>query len=175
MNQVNYASEIVPLLAKENNHANLTEMISAQLSHSDGIRGFFVAYLTGVGPSPADDETMPLPLSNAIEKNQNKKELISLACMNVIMPTGMITMHTDKEMAKSSETTAARGKVVAKKLLEEDEMKKQCAVILSVAKNESLDSEEAKYWAEFFKKWGYGEKEVENIASAFDELVSSQK
>ena len=31
MNQVNYASEIVPLLAKENNHANLTEMISAQL------------------------------------------------------------------------------------------------------------------------------------------------
>ena len=84
-------------------------------------------------------------------------------------------MHTDKEMAKSSETTAARGKVVAKKLLEEDEMKKQCAVILSVAKNESLDSEEAKYWAEFFKKWGYGEKEVENIASAFDELVSSQK
>ena len=118
---------------------------------------------------------MPLPLSNAIERNENKKELISLACMNVIMPTGMITMHTDEEMAKSSETTAARGKVVAKKLLAEAEMKKQCAAILRAAQNETVDSEEDKYWVEFFKKWGYGEKEIENIARTFDDLVFSRK
>jgi len=133
-----------------------------------------VAYLTGDGDSPADEEIMPMPLSNAIENVENKKELILLACMNVIMPTGMITMHTDEDLANSSRKTSSRGKIVAKALLGEDEMRKQCAAIFSVAKDEeAVDSEDTKYWIEFFKKWGYGEKEKKNIASVFGEIVSS--
>ena len=130
-----------------------------------------MAYLTGDGDLPADEEVMPVPLRNAIENVKNKKELISLACMNVIMPTGMITMHTDEDLSKSSAKTSARGKIVAKALLGEDEMKKQCAAIFSVAKDEGVDSEDTKYWIEFFKKWGYGEKEKKNIANVFSDLV----
>jgi len=144
MNQVNYASEIVPLLEQETDEKLLTDMISAQLSHSNGIRGFFVSYLTGGDVSVADDENMPQPLRTAIAQNlnANKKELISLSCMNVIMPTGMITMHTDEEMSKNSAKTAARGKIVARAMMEEDEMKEQCLAILAVATDKTHGCDE---------------------------------
>ena len=38
--------------------------------------------------------------------------------MNVIMPTGMITMHTDEELSNNSKMTSKRGIIVAKALLE---------------------------------------------------------
>jgi hypothetical protein len=177
MNQVNYASEIVPLLEQETDENLLTDMISAQLSHSNGIRGFFVSYLTGGDVSVADDENMPQPLRTAIAQNlnANKKELISLSCMNVIMPTGMITMHTDEEMSKNSAKTAARGKIVARAMMEEDEMKEQCLAILAVAtdKTHGCDEKRVKYWTAFFEKWGYGTKQKEDIAAAFKTLLSA--
>ena len=142
MKQVSHASEIVTLLGKvETGNKQLEEMISAQLSHSDGIRGFFVSYLTGEEPSPADDDDIPKPLVSAIQENKNKKELISLACMNVIMPTAMITMHTDEEMSKSSAKTAARGEIIARALVAEDEMRNQCSALLAVAQNEAAESD----------------------------------
>ena len=96
------------------------------------------------------------------------------------MPTGMITMHTDEELSNNSKMTSKRGIIVAKVLLDmntesgNDEMLKQCQAILKVAKGEvdsESDDKDVKYWIEFFSKWGYGEKEKENIKKAMDELV----
>ncbi len=110
----------------------LTEAIAAQLSHSDGIRGFFVSYLTG-GDSDIDKKTVPKPLLNAMKQVENQKDLISLACMNVIMPTAMVTMHTDEELSKSSAMTATRGKIVAGALMNSDEMRRQAMAIVGAA------------------------------------------
>jgi len=178
MKQMAYGSEIVSLLGdNETDEKLLSDMIAAQLSHSDGIRGFFVTYLTGEGPSPADSDEMPKPLMVSIQQIEDKRELISLACMNVIMPTGMITMHTDEDLSKSSALTAMRGKIVARSLMEENEMKEQCAAILAVATDVQKDSDDknVKYWIQFFEKWGYGPKQKEAIAAAVKDLLLAQR
>lgn len=95
MKQVGYAAEIVSLLEKNHNdddddYEKVTELLKAQLSHSDGIRGFFVTYLTagsgGGGGSATvtdvgDDNSDGIPTSlvdamNAVESD----ELIPLVC-----------------------------------------------------------------------------------------------
>ncbi|GFH56918.1 hypothetical protein CTEN210_13394 [Chaetoceros tenuissimus] len=176
IDQVGYASQYVPLLSQED--IDVADMIEAQLSHSDGIRGFFVSYLTGDSPSPADEEVIPAPLKAALESQKSSSDLISLTCMNVIMPTGMITMHTDEELSNNSKMTSKRGIIVAKALLAMNkesgnvEMLKQCQAILKVAKGEvDSEDEDVKYWIEFFSKWGYGDKEKENIAKAMEDLM----
>ena len=162
MKQIGHASAyIIPLLEQnENNNnnnnnnknnndkdnestmdeANITQLIKAQLSHSDGIRGFFVSYLTGVSDdsdettiSAADSDTVPKPLRDAMNDVDNMDELISLACMNVIMPVGMTTMHEDPDLAKSSEMTANRGKKVLQVLLDKNGTRVQCEAIRNVA------------------------------------------
>ena len=92
MKQVGYASEIVPLLEKsssdENKQAEVTELLKAQLSHSDGIRGFFVIYLTGTSSTSSnssgiqekeDNDQIPKSLLDAMNTVESD-ELVSLAC-----------------------------------------------------------------------------------------------
>ena len=57
-------------------------MLKAQLSHSDGIRGFMVTYLTG-NASPADDPTVPAVLQEAMSE-VDPRELVPLACESSI-------------------------------------------------------------------------------------------
>jgi hypothetical protein len=84
MKQVGYGAQLVPMFSKdggdENNDKDLEEKLIAQLSHSDGIRGFMVSYLTvDNGMAPADWDPIPQPLQNALVKVENNKDLISLA------------------------------------------------------------------------------------------------
>lgn len=127
------------------------------------------------GSSPADAAHVPGPLASALNRSTNRKELISLACMNVIMPTGMITLHKNEEMSRNSAITAERGKKIAKYLMKLDEnMKAQVTAILDATKNGNQDgSEDVRYWLRFFNKWGYGEQEIQNIAKAFTEIELS--
>mmetsp|Transcript_4770 Transcript_4770/g.9110 ORF Transcript_4770/g.9110 Transcript_4770/m.9110 type:complete len:241 (+) Transcript_4770:71-793(+) len=172
MKQVTYASEFIPFLLDESVQKDLTDMISAQLSHSDGIRGFFVSYLTSEGSSPADAADVPGPVATALKRSSNRKELISLVCMNVIMPTGMITLHKDEEMSRNSAMTSDRGKTIAKYFmnLDDDIMKGQVSAILDAARGKQDGSDDVRYWVSFFEKWGYGEKEIQNIAEAFRDI-----
>ncbi len=103
-----------------------------------------MAYLTQEGPSPADRDIMPKPVLEAIQQIEKSSEFISLVCMNVIMPTAMITMHTDENLSKSSAETSRRGIIVAKSLMEEEEMKNQCAAILAVASALEVDNSDCK-------------------------------
>lgn len=82
MIQLTHASEICALLGKEDDADASTlasDLLSAQLSHSDGIRGFFATYLTSEGA--ADKEEIPGPLMEAME-NADMAILVPLACVS---------------------------------------------------------------------------------------------
>ena len=175
MKQVGYASEIVPLLnsnTEEPNEEELTALLKAQLSHSDGIRGFFVNYLASPAETAADGDAVPAPLANAMEAVENSKDLVSLAAMNVIMPTAMKTMHTDPELQQASAKTAARGITVFRHLGQSEKYQAQVnavvEAILSVSGN--VDSAEVEYWKEFFVKWGYEEQQSKDILEAMKSI-----
>ena len=69
--------------------------------------------------------------------------------MNVIMPTGMISMHTDPKLSLSSQKTAVRGKKVLASLKtaspnHETEVKEICEAIFTVATTTTEESEDEK-------------------------------
>jgi hypothetical protein len=175
MKQVSHAETIVPLLSDPANE-QVVERIQAQLGHSDGIRGFFVTYLTMMGDdTPADQASVPPALLTAMKGVENEKELVSLACMNVIMPTGMITMHQDEELSQQSQITAERGVRLLRALREKATVKEECEAILAVASgqdNASVDSTKVAFWEDFFGKWGYGDIQKRDIAQAVQSVLS---
>jgi hypothetical protein len=71
---------------KDVSQEELVKRLKTQLSHSDGIRGFFVTYLTleSGADAPADLDEVPLPLVTAM-KESNQEELIPLACMYLLV------------------------------------------------------------------------------------------
>ena len=88
MQQVQYGYQLSDEL-KENSSSDqeqqqqLKESLLAQLSHSDGIRGFMVSYLTGEGDDTvADEEEIPAILYKVLQEQgkKNPDELIPLAC-----------------------------------------------------------------------------------------------
>jgi hypothetical protein len=177
MRQVSHAAEIVPLLSaeaeQEGNDDAIAAMLQAQLSHSDGIRGFFVNYLTGEGDTAADALEVPAPLASAIQTVSDREDLISLASMNVIMPTAMSSMHTDPELQQSSAKTAKRGIIVLKYLatLAPEEVKPTVEAILlaATAGAESTDPNVA-YWKKFYTNYGYEEQQLKDISSAIGSI-----
>jgi hypothetical protein len=178
MKQVSYAEAIVPLLADSSNEHMCVERIQAQLGHSDGIRGFFVTYLTMMGDdTPADQANVPPALLTAMQGVVNEKELVSLACMNVIMPTGMITMHQDEELSQQSQITAERGVRLLRALRDKAKVKEECEAILAVASGSqdivsSGHSTKVAFWQDFFIKWGYGDIQKRDIAQAVQSVLS---
>lgn len=64
----------------------LEEQLVALLSHSDGIRGLFVAYLTQQGEGAADLPIVPPALVRALAR-ANQEELIPLACKYLVSIT----------------------------------------------------------------------------------------
>jgi hypothetical protein len=171
MKQVSHSEKLVPLLKKDSEVLEQEEVISrlkAQLSHSDGIRGFFVTYLTGVGDdTPADQSSVPPALVAAMEE-ADLSDLIPLACMNVVMPTGMITMHQDPELSQQSKKTADRGARLLAAMKTEARVEKTCNAILAVATGSQgeVDDDSFHYWTSFFEKWGYKEAQRRDIATA---------
>lgn len=198
MKQVSHASKIVSALKQkpnettEFNEKQLSNILSTQLSHSDGIRGFFVSYLTTSSDEPSkefeqtnnglEDEGsfgyVPPALVSAM-KVANQEELIPLACMNVIMPTGMITLHTDPNLSKESSKTAERGKQVLSALKtispeHAETIKTISRAVYAVATTSdgvACDEEQLQYWTSFFEKWGYKEQQKSDIAEAISAFM----
>lgn len=61
--------------------------------------------------------------------------------MNVIMPTGMITMHKDPELSEQSRKTSERGSRILALLRDNQQVKDNCKAILAVARNETNATE----------------------------------
>ncbi|CAB9519323.1 expressed unknown protein [Seminavis robusta] len=176
MKQVSHAEALVAALVEreKEDDKELEQLLISQLSHSDGIRGFFVTYLTGE-TSPADNPTVPIPLQKAMSQ-VSPEELVPLACMNVVMPTGTMSMHQDPTLSEQSKKTSVRGSRILASLLNggSPRVKDNCQAILAVAtdKDESeADPELIKYWTAFFEKWGYKEPQRKDIALAITEIL----
>jgi len=206
MKQVSHAVALVDRLrtAQDDGEEDLLEsLITVQLSHSDGIRGFFVTYLTSddgdngttgsatnnSGNNPADRSEVPSELVKAMQATKDADDLVSLACMNVVMPAAMTTKHQDPMLIEQSRKTAERGSRVLKRLNDDDcfpeLVRKQCDAILAVATT-TADVEEGdaslsssaiaddalvKFWTRFFEKWGYEERQREDIARAVRSIL----
>ena len=68
-------------LLEENPSDNLKDLLQAQLSHSDGIRGFMVSYLTTESEEEVDLSTPDILVEALREQVQSKPDdLIPLAC-----------------------------------------------------------------------------------------------
>jgi hypothetical protein len=176
MAQVSHSEKLVPLLKEDSQVLEQEEVVArlkAQLSHSDGIRGFFVTYLTGVGDdTPADQSSIPQALVAAMEV-ADRSDLISLACMNVVMPTGMITMHQDPELSAQSKKTADRGIRLLASMKTDAEVQKTCDAILAVATDSQgqVSDESFQFWTKFFKNWGYEDAQKVDIATAIRSVL----
>ena len=179
MKQVAHASEIVPLISMGKGE-DISELLQAQFSHSDGIRGFFVVYLTGEGSNTAADAPIvPLPLASALETVVDQKDLVSLACMNVIMPTAMSTMHEEESLRQNSSRTAKRGIIILKYLakLYPEYVKSNCDAIMAAARDGgSSHGEQASYWKQFFSNYSYEDQQRKDILSAIASIdIQGQK
>ena len=136
MKQLGHASQIIPLLHPEGGEsisnedsAAMLEVLSRQLGHSDGIRGFFAVYLTS--PESLAAEEVPEVLAEAV-RNADAKVLVPLACMNVIMPTAMTSIHQDEELKECAAKTAANGTKILRLLKGNEDVVNNCRAILSV-------------------------------------------
>jgi len=130
MNQISYASEITQALMNdyndENSDEDLKRLIEAQLSHMDGMRGFFVTFLTSYDNEESTSSSSSLPeivtnsITNCISNlpRKERQDLISLIIMNVVMPTATASMHTDPKLSESSKMTAQNGKMVLQHVLQ---------------------------------------------------------
>lgn len=176
MKQVTYASQIIPLLEKDEDVAS--DLLQAQLTHSDGIRGFFVSYLTN-NDGVADGNEVPKPLVEAMKNIDDQSDLVKLAIMNVIMPTAMSTMHTDPELQNNSLMTAERAIKVLQVLKEHPEATKHCIIIHKLASSQfSLEENNvdeydplATYWFKFMENYGYEEQQRQDIATTIQRFV----
>ena len=144
MKQLGHASQIIPLIHPQEGDAPMSydallELLTRQLNHSDGIRGFFAVYLTSPESLTVDD--VPTVLAQAV-KSANTKVMVPLACMNVIMPTAMSSIHTDDELKDCASKTAMNGKKILRLLKGNDLVVKNYKAIMSVCngvKEEELD------------------------------------
>jgi hypothetical protein len=83
MRQLGHTSQIIPLLHPEDGATlseaeldSLREVLNKQLSHSDGIRGFFAVYLTSPESLVHD---VPEVLKEAV-RGADAEVLVPLAC-----------------------------------------------------------------------------------------------
>lgn len=186
MQQVGYGQVITEYLdnvsEKDSEYTHLSELVKAQFQHKDGIRGFFVSYLTSGSEDEDSEFVVPNILINAMKEANEEtgvfpKDLISLACMNVIMPVATATMHKDPILAQSSKRTASRAVKVLMTLLDNSETIKNCEAIYTASIHDGKtisgdDNSLVKYWIQFMENYNYGEKQRKDISLAFESLTN---
>ena len=191
LKQVHHAEFVCGLLQEDDGRETEVVMkrLRAQFSHQDGIRGFLVTFLTykvlakEVVIPPAVLTTI-LEVMDPVNDSNN---LISLMCLNVIMPTAMARTHKDPELSKESTRTAARAINLIKAVIDaagrdsapREAVTTQCKAILDLATSQDTtdaesDKDEQKYWAEIFERWGYDEVQRADIADAVRIVLAKQ-
>mmetsp|Transcript_20995 Transcript_20995/g.50618 ORF Transcript_20995/g.50618 Transcript_20995/m.50618 type:complete len:228 (+) Transcript_20995:53-736(+) len=178
MKQLGHASQLIPLLhpklqrgdgeLSDEESAALLEVLSRQFSHSDGIRGFFAVYLTS--PESLASEEVPPILAEAV-RNADPKVMVPLACMNVIMPTAMTSVHKDAELKECASKTAYSGKKILHLLKGNDDVTDNCKAILSVCRglNEESSKDLVEFWKKFFANYKYEDEQKDDIAISVSE------
>ncbi|KAL7463610.1 hypothetical protein ACHAXS_003970 [Conticribra weissflogii] len=151
----------------------LSKILATQLGHSNGIRGFFAVYLTS--PESLISEDVPPILAEAV-RGADEEIFVPLACMNVIMPTAMTSIHQDPELRECASKTANNGKKILRLVRDSDLVKRNCVAIRKVCGGNAEDSgcrvdgKLTEYWEKFFINYKYEEKQKEDIADAIAEF-----
>eukprot|EP00985_Skeletonema_marinoi_P008174 scaffold3640_cov146-Skeletonema_marinoi.AAC.5 len=134
MKQLGHASQIIPALHRsspsEEESAVLLEVLQKQFAHSDGIRGFFAVYLTSA--ESLTMEEVPSVLAEAV-KGADTKVMVPLACMNVIMPMAMSSIHQDPELKECASKTADNGIKILRLLKGDSDVVSNCKAIYQVS------------------------------------------
>lgn len=180
--QVKHAEFICGLLEEDDGRETdvVMKRLRAQLSHEEGVRGFFVTYLT----TKKQKESLDIPpallkaILEVIDPVNDNNKMIALMCLNVIMPTAMVTTHKDPILMQQSAITAARAMSLMTAVMDasgkesatREAVTKQCKAILEMATSQEFnaegDTEAQKYWGEIFDQWGYEEAQLSDIANA---------
>eukprot|EP00529_Nitzschia_sp_RCC80_P026308 CAMPEP_0113470958 /NCGR_PEP_ID=MMETSP0014_2-20120614/16725_1 /TAXON_ID=2857 /ORGANISM="Nitzschia sp." /LENGTH=344 /DNA_ID=CAMNT_0000363567 /DNA_START=85 /DNA_END=1119 /DNA_ORIENTATION=- /assembly_acc=CAM_ASM_000159 len=197
----------------------LRQALNVQLSHSDGVRGFMVSYLTYEDDEDEDDDDnsskekssastrssfiVPEELLQSViidrlqDNDDDDDDLVSLMCMNVVMPTAMVTMHTDRELSNSSARTSQRGMGLLRTVLEQERNDDSAdgwgvetnlrGIIQAATSSIENDEEETKnlqppheevderlvnYWNKFFDNYGYQKEQRDGIADAANKILT---
>ena len=175
MKQLGHASQIIPVLhpedgssPSEEESAALLEVLSQQFAHSDGIRGFFAVYLTS--PESLTVEEVPSVLAKAV-KGSDTKVMVPLACMNVIMPTAMSSIHQDPELKECASKTAESGLKILRLLKGDRDVVSNCKAIYQVSTDEVEGGDDLKeYWNKFFGNYQYGSAQKADISRVIKEF-----
>lgn len=188
MKQVHHAEFVCGLLLEDDGRKTdvVMKRLRAQLSHKDGVRGFLVTYLTCKQFAKAMDVPPALlkALLEVIDPVNDSNSLISLMCLNIIMPTAMVRTHKDPQLKMESALTAARAMSLMTVVMDasgrdsapREAVTKQCKAILDMAKSKDFnaegDMEAQKYWAEIFGNWGYDDVQRSDIAHAVRSVLA---
>jgi len=188
--QVQHAEFICGLLEEDDGRETdvVMKRLRAQLSHEEGVRGFMVTYLT----VKKQKESLDIPpallkaILEVIDPVEDKNKLIALMCLNIIMPTAMVTTHKDPVLMHQSAITAARAMSLMTAVMDasgkdsptREAVTKQCKAILEMATSQDFnvegDTEAQKYWGEIFDQWGYEETQLSDIANAVRVVLAAK-
>ncbi len=175
MKQLGHASQIISVLHPEDGSslpeeesAALLEVLQKQFAHSDGIRGFFAVYLTS--PESLTMEEVPSVLAEAV-KGADTKVMVPLACMNVIMPTAMTSIHEDPELKECASKTADNGMKILRLLKGDSDVISNCKAIYQVSSDEVDGGDDLiEYWNKFFTNYKYGPAQKADISRVIKEF-----
>ena len=143
--------------------------IDPQQSHSDGVRGFFAVYLTS--PESLKEEQVPAILADVVVRQTDAEVLAPLACMNVIMPTAMSSIHQDPELRECASKTANNGLKILRLLKGNEIVTNNCKAIMDVCNGTQGDTELIEFWTKFFSNYKYQEEQRKDIAATIDEFI----
>ncbi|MGB2924185.1 MAG: hypothetical protein WBB82_02685 [Limnothrix sp.] len=141
--------------------ADMTEL----LSYPNGVRGFFVVYLTGA--SPLADQP---PATFLKGFRATASTISSILVKNVAMSTAMAITHkrnNDSEQQAASETVQRRSLQLLQSLESEqrdDVFKQERLQLLKATQTEAGD------YADFLDRWNYDAEQRQAIQSALENI-----
>mmetsp|Transcript_4118 Transcript_4118/g.11957 ORF Transcript_4118/g.11957 Transcript_4118/m.11957 type:complete len:228 (-) Transcript_4118:125-808(-) len=181
MGSAAYASSLCGALEAGSDGEEYSARLSAMLGHADGVRGFFVTYLTDPSlKSIADAPEGLSPLVVSALKVADPAVVAPLAVMNLVMPTATGMAHAaagNEDRAAMSRLTASRGSRVLQALASDETVgpatraKMRAARLAADAGAEGAEKE----WTSFYARWKYDDPQMEAIREALDGALAAQK
>jgi hypothetical protein len=146
---------------------------------SDGVRGFFVNYLTDPTLSKPDAAEPPRALLDAMSAAPAAM-LSELMVMNVVMPSATSMVHLrngDEEQAAGSRLTARRASALVSSGNIEPVRGDMLAVLAVCEGNgpcTAVPEERLIFWSQFCDRWKYDEVQRQMIAMVMKALTAQE-
>ena len=125
-------------------------------------------YLTS--PESLKSEKVPAILAETV-RQADSEIMAPLACMNVIMPTAMSSIHQDPELRECASKTANNGLKILRLLKGDEIVTNHCKAISNVCNGTPGDADLIEYWTKFFSNYKYQEEQRKDIAAVMDEFL----